>query len=1019
MFRRFVLFYGLCAALLCGGLPAAWSQSAANDGPGRSDPITSVTDFWDRELAAREAGLPLALEVDVTYYDPSWNVMWIHDGTVGEYAEPGPVLPIHAGQRIRLTGLTAPPFSAFSIAAAEVELLGPARVNPTAIDLTAIRHADWLDQPVTLHGLVDTQSFDDESHLHLRLVAQGQAVNVWVMVDPRESVPQFVGANVAINGIYTPRFAPSGEVTSIELFCPGLSATTVTGWLAEDPRFNAPAERIEALGGLPADEPAHVRGRVVARLEDGTLRVRDDTGQVEVHTGQRSPFAVGEPVEVVGYPVREGVMTRLNQSLVRRTDGDARAPRGDTPLLHRLAAPVLELTPEEASRGDEVRLNGVVTWSSEYSPYLFVQDSSGGVRVLRSDLTAKVEPIGQHVEVRGRTELGDFAPVVVARSIKDVGEVDLPIAKAITLEHALTGVEEAQWVALTGYIRNVRRDGYWTRLELSTTAGEFTARTAENPGLANLVGSVVTLRGVCTAVADDRRKLTSIELWISDETAVKVEESVPDDLFALPATRLADLGRFSTAQNLRRRLKVIGTVLLQTPSGSIHLEDEGDALRLIARRDGPPVAPGDRIEAVGFFGRDGVRPVLRETVYRRIGHEPPSVPEPLAPASDIQPDLDGRPVVITGRLVDLSLSQERAHLTLQHERHLFDALLQYPATAMAPETLTIGSELRITGVYVVEYNELAEPAGFSVLVPQPAAIEVLSRPSWFTRGRVLALSLALLVGVALSLFWATTLRRRISYQSVQIQQQLARESELEAELHRAARLDSLGGLASGIARDFNHLIGVISRDVAAVRGDRTDEPVLREAAAAAERARELTRRLLTLAKGSPPARSAIDPATVVRRAAESGLANTRFESVLEFAPDVWLIDADGELIAQVVANITTNAVEAMSAQGQVRFTLHNELVDRESKLLLPPGPYVRLAVIDHGNGIPANILPRLFDPYFSTRPGRAGLGLSTAYSIVRKHGGHISAESTPMIGTTVRVWLPAAPRTASAPAADA
>jgi len=958
------------------------------------------------------------MDVDVLYYDPAWQVMWAHDGQTSDYVTTTRTFAFKAGDRVRLSGVTGPPYSEFSLAAVDVEILGPANRQPVRIDPAAIRHEDWLDEFVTLRGLVDEQGFDDESHLALRLAAGGHAVNVWLMVDPAASIPRLTGAFIDVSGVYIPRFNPSGELAGLEIFSPGLDHLTQVGWLSEDERFEQPVQSIDQLDNISAADQAHVRGRLVGHGPDGVLLVRDATGQIEAHTGQRTVFPVGETVELVGYPSTQGVLTRLNRALVRPAGQDTLVPRGEALLLHRLAAAVMEMSPGEAARGDEVMLNGIVTWSSPYSPYLFVHDASGGIRVRRPDPRAAVPPVGSRVTVHGHAALGDFAPVVIADSITllDVGE--LPPAKAITLEHALTGIEEAQRVELSGYVREVRRDGYWTRLELSTTAGVFVARIEQRPELTGLVGSVVSVRGVCTAIADAERKLTGIELWLPPNSQPRIEEQVPTDPFSLTRIPVAELGRFTTAQNLRRRVKVGGTVLLSMPTGVIYLDDGGETLRLLSRRDGADLQPGDQIEAVGIFGRDGSRSVLREAVYQKRDEGENSPAQALTNPATLNPELDGRRVALTGRVVELSLALDRPRLTLQSERELYDALLQFALPESLLHDLRIGSELQLNGIYEVVYNELTEPVGFDLLVAQPDDLTVLRQPSWLTRGRVLAISGTLLVGVTLSLLWIGTLRRRISFQSIQIQHQLERESHLEAELHRASRLDSMGGLAGGIARDFNRLIGVISRDLNATRTRAGESSQLREAIAATEQARELARKLLNLSKNNAPARALLDPANMVRTVAAQVIGEGLTQCEFEFADDLWPVDADRELLSQVIANVTTNAMESMNGRGHIRFTLHNETVDADSTVLLPPGPYVRLAVIDQGKGIPANLLPRIFDPYFTTRAPQEGLGLSTAYAIVRKHGGHITAESTPMIGTTVRIWLPTSAGPAAPPTDD-
>jgi two-component system cell cycle sensor histidine kinase/response regulator CckA len=113
-------------------------------------------------------------------------------------------------------------------------------------------------------------------------------------------------------------------------------------------------------------------------------------------------------------------------------------------------------------------------------------------------------------------------------------------------------------------------------------------------------------------------------------------------------------------------------------------------------------------------------------------------------------------------------------------------------------------------------------------------------------------------------------------------------------------------------------------------------------------------------------------------------------------------------IGQVVQNIVINAMQAMPDGGMVDIAAANAQVGTEMGQVLAPGRYVRLDLTDHGPGIQSSDLGRIFDPYFTTKVQGSGLGLATVHSIVKKHAGHINAESELGRGTTFHIWLPAA-----------
>jgi CheY-like chemotaxis protein len=136
-------------------------------------------------------------------------------------------------------------------------------------------------------------------------------------------------------------------------------------------------------------------------------------------------------------------------------------------------------------------------------------------------------------------------------------------------------------------------------------------------------------------------------------------------------------------------------------------------------------------------------------------------------------------------------------------------------------------------------------------------------------------------------------------------------------------------------------------------------------------------------------------------------------SEFEIAPDLWVADVDRGQIGQVVHNIMINASQAMPGGGSIRIVLRNEEITGSARAALPAGRYVKLSFSDTGSGIGADLLPRIFEPYFTTKKQGSGLGLATVYSIVKKHQGHVEVTSVVGQGTTFHIWVPAANAPAS------
>ncbi|HOF86948.1 MAG TPA: PAS domain S-box protein [Armatimonadota bacterium] len=236
---------------------------------------------------------------------------------------------------------------------------------------------------------------------------------------------------------------------------------------------------------------------------------------------------------------------------------------------------------------------------------------------------------------------------------------------------------------------------------------------------------------------------------------------------------------------------------------------------------------------------------------------------------------------------------------------------------------------------------------------------------------------------------------------------------LEAELQRAAKLESLGILAGGIAHDFNNVLTAIlgNLSLARVLAAPSDAvyPKLQEAEKAALHAKALTQQILTFSRGGTPVKRIISLAELLRETVAFALPGSSVACDLAIADDLWPAEVDPGQVTQVIHNLVVNADQATSFGGSVCVRACNCVVPRGDMLPLDPGSYVRIEVEDQGIGIEPEDLPKIFDPFFSTKPDGSGLGLATAYSIVRNHHGYITVESEVDIGTTFTVYLPAAP----------
>ncbi len=242
---------------------------------------------------------------------------------------------------------------------------------------------------------------------------------------------------------------------------------------------------------------------------------------------------------------------------------------------------------------------------------------------------------------------------------------------------------------------------------------------------------------------------------------------------------------------------------------------------------------------------------------------------------------------------------------------------------------------------------------------------------------------------------------------------ISEQKKLEALRANLDKMESLGIMAGGIAHDFNNVLMAILGNISLL--GMASEPGeiregLREAEQACRQAMLLAKQLLTFAKGGAPVKKACDLKGIVEESARLALSGSKVKTTFAWPAKLWPVNVDAGQMHQVFTNLLINADQAMPAGGQIQVDAENFQIAEGSPLPLPPGNYVLIRVTDAGVGIAPEHLDKIFDPYFTTKQKGSGLGLATAYSIIKQHGGFITCESRLGQGTTFGVYLPALER---------
>lgn len=264
------------------------------------------------------------------------------------------------------------------------------------------------------------------------------------------------------------------------------------------------------------------------------------------------------------------------------------------------------------------------------------------------------------------------------------------------------------------------------------------------------------------------------------------------------------------------------------------------------------------------------------------------------------------------------------------------------------------------------------------------------------------------------LAYSGELEKTVMERTAELQKQFADRIRLEAELEKKDKLESIGILAGGMAHDFNNLLtgilGNISLTKMHMSHDNKDYSRLSDAENICVQMTELTRKLITFSEGGNPFRKVLSISSIINETACSELCGPNISCQCDFSDGLSPVYVDDGQIRQVFRNMVINAKEAMPEGGVIKVRAENIILDKDDGVL-KEGKYVKITIKDSGKGIPEEILPKIFDPYFTTKEMGSdkgmGLGLAVCYSIIKKHDGHITVESKAGEGATFHIYLPA------------
>ena len=682
----------------------------------------------------------------------------------------------------------------------------------------------------------------------------------------------------------------------------------------------------------------------------------------------------------------------------------------------------------EAAKRAPVRVRGVVSIIGEglagaekkkeqVLSSFCIEDESGGIWVSvsqamrdkvwqgsKDQLFALKE--GTEIEIDGVLDEGAFAPVIVPRVLRLLGEKTLSPAREVPLAQLMSGAADVQRVRVSGVVQSIADEaGRRWLLKVETGLGHFLARLPKTEAFApaRMLDAEVQMTGVAAVSRNWRSEFVCPRLVISREEDVVIMKPAPDDPFAAQKVPLEELDAFAPQGRPLHRRRIEGVVTYTDPGGFLFMQSGLYAVRVEMVVLQPP-ALGDRVEATGFIDTSRNVAGLAGALIRKLSTD--ALPAPVAVTmSDIESDFtlmkkgqkgrlpgcDGLLIRVEGRLLNVpgASSDGVQHLELD----CGDGVTTLFARGGVDELLP-GTQLRATGIASVQYApagqtaNFAEPTRLDLLLRDRNDITVLNAPSWWTLKRTLIALCAVLLIALGALAWAAVLRRTVAKQTRLLAQEMRGRRDAAVEFQAALRERTR--LAANLHDTVLQTMTGLAYQIEACETESLPESQrranhLETARRMVQRGQEDLRNAVWALRALPVKERTL--AEAVRSVAKQVSAGHDVEILVEPTHELpQIADFIAGNLLLIVQEAVHNALKH-AKPTQIRITLSSSLDDASFVIV----------VQDDGSGFVMGSQPGASSGHF---------GLEGMRERVERLGGTLELNSTPASGTTLRVEVP-------------
>lgn len=481
------------------------------------------------------------------------------------------------------------------------------------------------------------------------------------------------------------------------------------------------------------------------------------------------------------------------------------------------AAQIRQLPPSETIKALPVSISGVVIDKADPNQQAIILNDNGvGIYVrpgTNPNIFARCHR-GDLLQIKGVTDPGQFAPIIVANAVEKKGVGKIPPARPVTYQQLITGALDAQWVEVKGVVRECYRQNAGSAGEIIVIAadgGLLPVGLFTPPEESLQVDAEVSVRAIGLYRFDQTRQALTPILQVPRGEPVSVEKPAPANPFDIPPRSVQSLLLFSP-NNLyayAHRVHVRGIVTYFQPGEFVWIRD-GNVGLCIQTAQQQTLLPGDELDVLGFPNFGSYPLVLEDSIFKKIGSTAPLTPLTLTRFDDAfahENDL----VAMDGILTLIQPVVSGVTLTLTKDSQTFKAFLRTSPGDALKYNWEAGSKVRVTGICSLAFDDtraipgIVQPKSFQIVLRSPADLAVLVSPPWWTLKHVamlLALAICILV-ILIALVMASS-RRRLQENERERKMAEAQFAAVLSERNRMAR-ELHDTLAQGLVVTSVHL----------------------------------------------------------------------------------------------------------------------------------------------------------------------------------------------------------------------